>query len=359
MAAAHCSRSNGPAARWRCSAGVPASSTSPGRSRLRTTAGAAPRWSAAAPRAGTPAPRGSRARWPPTDRTRCSCPRRPAPSAAGSSGSGPPHGRWYAGRPPCRRGSRSAPATGRAPQGAQRCGAGVRRASRPARHRACCRSPPPSTSHRPASGAPRRSRRPSTDVPIRTVSSCTSAASAGAARAAVDSSATARTSRPGRRMRASSQALSDARGSIASRDDDAGAPQHGPGPAGGDRRPGPGRAAPGRARHAPPHRHRGPDRPAADRQRQRADPRALPAAVLAARPLRPRAARPGQRPGAAPAGRVLGARGEPRPARDPAAVAVADAPQREGLGRHPVHRRPEPGAGAGRARRARRSARCR
>ena len=83
------------------------------------------------------------------------------------------------------------------------------------------------------------------------------------------------------------------------------------GPPGGDRRAGAGRPPPGRPRHAAGHGDRRAHRAAADRQRQRADPRPLPAAVLPARPLRPRPARPGRSTGAPTARGVLGARGQP------------------------------------------------
>ena len=62
----------------------------------------------------------------------------------------------------------------------------------------------------------------------------------------------------------------------------------------------------------------------------------------------------GRRP--APAGGVLGARGEPGPAGDPPAAALADAPLAGGgLGRHAARRGRAPRAGAGRAGRGRRA----
>ena len=76
-------------------------------------------------------------------------------------------------------------------------------------------------------------------------------------------------------------------------------------------------------------RHR-PARPAADQLGQRAGPRALPAAVLAARELRQRPARPRRlgTPERAPPVRVLGARGLAAAARHAAAAALAHAARR-------------------------------
>src|SRR5665648_1044196 len=92
------------------------------------------------------------------------------------------------------------------------------------------------------------------------------------------------------------------------------------------KRQGPGPAAPGRghrdARVAAGGR---PARPAPDRLGQRAGPRPPDADVLPDRAVRRRAAGPGERAGAAPAGGVLGARGVARPADDVPAAGLAPA----------------------------------
>ena len=162
------------------------------------------------------------------------------------------------------------------------------------------------------------------------------------------------TAAPVRRLiRRSSQPVSLRRGSIA-----ADVPDHArpdtwvpllgfpvPGPAGSrsPRRASRPRARP--TRHAPPHRRGRPDGAAADRQRQRSGAQPLPAAVQPAGPVRPGVARSRLGPGAAPAGRVLGARGSLVPPETHACCAGGCAAARGGVGRHPAigGRAPRPG----------------
>ena len=108
-----------------------------------------------------------------------------------------------------------------------------------------------------------------------------------------------------------------------------------------------GAAARGRVNAASSHADR-PARPAADRLRQRALPRPLPAAVLAARRLSDRDAAGAARLGreAPPPVRILGARGLAAAARPPAAVALAHGAGRARPGHLGGHRRASAASGA-------------